>query len=105
MEAASVSSGFRAVIAELEAASGLFQRESRVLSSAVTGGGPHPPDGGDGVINAALTDALRVTALTTGQFAAVVGSYGQKLRAACDEYETADDTSAARAVRITGLLR
>ncbi len=99
-----MSNGFRAVITELEAASGIFTRESRVLSSAVTDGGPRAPDGGDGVINAALTDALRVTALTTGQFAAVVGRYGQKLRAASDEYEAADDSTAARAVRLTGLL-
>lgn len=99
-----MSNGFRAVIAELEAASGTFARESRVLSSVVTGAGPHAPDGGDGVINAALSDALRVAALTTGQFAAVVGSYGQKLRAAAGEYEAAEDSTAARAVQITGLL-
>lgn len=99
-----MSNGFRAVIAELEEASGIFTRESRVLSSAVTGGGPHAPDGGDGVINAALSDALRATALTTEQFAAVVGGYGQKLRAAAGEYEAAEDSAAGRTLRITGLL-
>jgi hypothetical protein len=99
-----VSNGFRAVIAELEAASGVFARESRLLSSAVTGGGPRAPDGGDGIINAALSDTLRAAALTTGQYAAVVGSYGQKLRAAAGEYEAAEDSAAGHALRITGLL-
>ena len=99
-----MTGGFRAVLPELLGASGVFERESRALSDLVPGSGPQVPDGGDGVINAALSDAVRAAALTTGQYAAVVGSFGQKLRSAHDEYETADHATAGRARQVTELL-
>jgi hypothetical protein len=97
-----VSGGFRALLPEILAVSGVFQRESRDLSDVVPGGGPQVPDGGDATIDAALSDAVRAAVLTTGQYAAVVGSYGQKLRAAHDEYQAADDAAARHARNVGG---
>lgn len=90
-----MSGGFRVVMSEVLAASGVFERESRGLSGLVPSEGLHAPDGGDGVIDAALSDALRAVALTTGQFGAVVGDQGWKLRAAHDRYKEADDANSA----------
>lgn len=95
-----MSGGFQALLPELLTVSGVFERESRLLSDVLPHGGPEAPDGGDGVINAALSDALQTAALTTGQYAAVVGSLGQKLRSAHDHYQAADDASARRARQI-----
>jgi hypothetical protein len=99
-----MTGGFRAVLPELLGVSGVFERESRMLSDVVPGAGPQVPDGGDGLINAALADAVRAAALTTGQYAAVVGGFGQKLRTAHDQYEAADHASAGRARSVIGLL-
>jgi Family of unknown function (DUF6317) len=94
-----VSDGFTVVRSEVLDASGVFERQSRVLSDVAPGDGPHAADGGDGVINAALSGALRAATLTTGQFAAVVGEQGQKLRAAHDRYEQTEQANTALAQR------
>jgi uncharacterized protein DUF6317 len=102
-EATSVSNGFQVVTSELLTAAGTFEKESRALSGAVPGGGLHAPDGGDGAVNAALSDALRAASLTTGQFAAVIGDYGRKLSAAHERYEATEKANAGLARQITGL--
>ena len=89
-----MSGGFQVVMSDLLAASAVFERESATLSIAVPDGGPHAPDGGDGVINAALSDALRAAALTTGQLAAVIDSHSRRLRTAYDRYHGAEETNA-----------
>jgi len=89
-----MSDGFQVVMSDLLAASGVFESESRTLADAVAGGGPHAPDGGDGVINAVMSDALRAAVMTTRQLAAVVDSHSQKLRTAYDRYHGAEETNA-----------
>lgn len=98
-----MSDGFQVVTSELLTAAGTFEKESRVLSGIVPSGGLHAPDGGDSVINAALSDALRAAALTTGQFAAVVSDYGRKLSAAHERYEATEKANASLARQVTGL--
>jgi hypothetical protein len=100
-----MSDGFQVVMSELLSASGVFERESGTLMGAVPGGGPQAPDGGDGVINAAMSDVLRAAALTTGQLAAVIDSHSQKLRTAYDRYHSADESSTQLAQQLTSLLR
>lgn len=89
--------GFTVLRSEVLQASGVFERQSGVLSDVAP---PHPADGGDGVINAALSGALRAAALTTGQFAAVVGEQGQRLRAAHDRYEQTEQANTALARKV-----
>src|ERR1035438_1380787 len=116
-----MSDGFQVVMSELLSASGVFERESGTLMGAVPGGGPQAPDGGDGVINAAMSDVLRAAGLTTGQvaagidspppnertgqLAAVIDSHSQKLRTAYDRYHSADESSTQLAQQLTSLLR
>lgn len=88
-----MSDGFQVVMSDLLAASEVFETESRTLKGAVGDGGPRAADGGDGVINAALSDALRAAALTTGQLAAVIDSHSQRLRTAYDRYHAAEETN------------
>jgi hypothetical protein len=95
-----VSDGFTVVRSELLDASGVFGRQSRVLSGVAPGQGPHAADGGDSVIDAALSAALRAAALTTGQLAAVVGEQGQRLRAAHDGYEQTERANTALARKV-----
>ncbi len=99
-----MSDGFQVVMSELLSASGVFESESRTPKGAVPDGGPRAPDGGDGVINAALSDVLRAAGLTTGQLAAVIDSHSQKLRTAYDRYHSAEETNTQLAQQLTGLL-
>jgi hypothetical protein len=88
-----MSDGFQVVMSEVLSASEVFGRESRILANAVSGGGPHAVDGGDGVINAALSDALRTASLTTGQLAAMIDEHSQKLHAAYQRYRSTEETN------------
>jgi hypothetical protein len=99
-----MSDGFQVVMSDLLSASGVFERESATLKGAVPGGGPRAADGGDGVINAAMSDVLRAAALTTGQLAAVIDSHSQKLRTAYDRYHDAEESNTQLAQQLTSLL-
>jgi hypothetical protein len=92
-----VGDGFTVLRSEVLEASGAFERQSGVLSDVAP---PPAVNGGDGVINAALAGALRAAALTTGQFAAVVGEQGQRLRAAHDRYEQTEQANTALARKV-----
>jgi hypothetical protein len=88
-----MSDGFQVVMSEVLSASEVFGRESRALASAAPDGGPRAVDGGDGVINAALSDALRAASLTTRQLAAVVDEHSRKLRTAYQRYRSTEETN------------
>jgi hypothetical protein len=88
-----MSDGFQVVMSDLLSASGVFERESGKLKSAVPHGWPRPVDGGDGVINAALSNALHAASLTTGQLAAVINEHSAKLHAAYERYHSAEESN------------
>jgi hypothetical protein len=92
--------GFQVIMSEVLSASGVFGRESRTLASAVPDGGPRAVDGGDGVINAALSDALRTASLTTRQLAAVIEEHSQKLHTAYERYCSTEETNTQLALQL-----
>lgn len=59
---------------------------------------------GDGVINAALSNALKAAGLATGQLAAVVESHSQKLGSAYQKYRDAEQNSAQLCQELTSLI-
>lgn len=94
-----MSDGFQVVMSEVQSASEVFGRESRTLANAVAGG-PRAVDGGDGEINAALSDALRAASLTTRQLAAVIEEQSQKLHTAYVRYRSTEETNAQLAQQL-----
>jgi hypothetical protein len=85
--------GFQVIMSEVLSASEVFGRQSRALASAVPDGGPAAVDGGDGVINAALSGALRAASLTTRQLSAVIEEHSQKLHTAYERYRSTEETN------------
>jgi hypothetical protein len=100
-----MSDGFQVVMSEVLSASEVFGRESRTLASTVPDGGPRAVDGGDGLINAALSDALRTASLTTGQLAAVIDEHSQKLRTAYQRYRSAEETNTQLCQQLTKMAQ
>jgi hypothetical protein len=100
-----MSDGFQVIMSEVLSASEVFGSESRALASAVSHGGPHAVDGGDGVINAALSDALRAASLTTEQLAAVIDTHSQKLHTAYDRYRSTEETNRQLCQQLISMAR
>jgi Family of unknown function (DUF6317) len=88
-----MSDGFQVVMSDLLSASGVFEREAGTLKSVVANGGPRAPNGGNGVINAAISNALRAASLTTGQLAAVIDEHSAKLHVAYERYHSTEETN------------
>jgi hypothetical protein len=78
-----------------------FGQESKTLSGAQNAAGVSVPDGGDGTINSALSNAVQAAGLATGQLAAVADSHSRKLSNAYEQYQDAEqlcqELTAARA--------
>jgi hypothetical protein len=81
-----------------------FGKESRTLSGAVSAAGVSAPDGGDGVINSALSGALKAAGMATSQLAAVIGSHGDKLNTAYEKYLTAEQANTRLCQELTSLV-
>jgi hypothetical protein len=62
------------------------------------------PDGGDGTINTALSDAVKAAGLATGQLAAVVERHSQKLSRAYRQYRDAEQSSSQLCEELTSLI-
>jgi hypothetical protein len=81
-----MSDGFRVVVADLQAASGVFTSESKTLAAVMPIDGPACPDGGSGEINGALQTVTEAIGGQNAQLSAVIAAHGQKLQAAHDNY-------------------
>lgn len=99
-----MSDGYQVLMGDLLGMSQTFDQESTVLNGAVSGGGVTAPDGGDGMINSALANALQTAGLATGQLGAVVGNHGQKLLTAYQKYQGAEQDSTQLCQKLTGLI-
>ena len=99
-----MSDGYSVVMDDVLSMAQAFVKESGKLSAAVSEAGVSTPDGGDGVINAALSGALKAAGMATSQLAAVVGSHGDKLNTAYKQYLDAEQASAKLCQELTGLV-
>jgi Family of unknown function (DUF6317) len=99
-----VSDGYSVVMDDVLSMAQTFGKESGTLSQAVGAAGVSTPDGGDGVINAALSGVLKAAGMATSQLAAVVGSHGDKLNTAYKQYLTAEQSSAKLCQELTSLV-
>lgn len=99
-----MSDGYQVVISDLLSMAQTFGKESRTLSGAVSAAGVSAPDGGDGTINGALSNALKSAGLATGQLGAVVESHGQKLSSAYQQYRDAEQSSTRLCQELTSLI-
>jgi len=99
-----VSDGYQVVLSDLLSMAQIFGNESRTLSGAVSAAGVSAPDGGDGTVNAALSNALMAAGLATGQLGAVVESHGQKLSSAYQQYRDAEQSSTRLCQELTSLI-
>jgi Family of unknown function (DUF6317) len=99
-----VSDGYSVVMDDVLSMAQAFKKESGVLSGAVSAAGVSAPDGGDGVVNSALSGALKAAGMATGQLAAVIGSHGDKLNTAYQKYLTAEQSSAQLCQELTTLV-
>ncbi len=88
-----MSGGFRVVISDLQAASGVFTSESKTLA-AVMPMGEACPDGGSGEIDGALQTVTEAIGGLNAQLSAVIAHHGQKLQAAHDNYQRAETSTA-----------
>jgi hypothetical protein len=104
VEAADVSDGYQVVLGDLLDMAQAFGKESRTLSGAVSAAGVSAPDAGDGMINGALSNALKTAGMATGQLAAVVDSHSQKLSRACKQYRDAEQTSTQLCQELASLI-
>ena len=99
-----MSDGYQIVLSDLMSMAQTFGKESQTLSGAVSTAGVSTPDGGDGTINTALSDALKSASLATGQLAAVVESHSQKLSSAYQKYRDAEQSSTRLCQELTSLI-
>jgi hypothetical protein len=104
VEGSGVSDGYQVVMGDLLSMARTFGRESGTLSGAQRAAGVSVPDGGDGTVNSALSNAVQAAGLATGQLAAVVDSHGQKLTSACKQYQDAEQASAQLCQELTRLI-
>lgn len=99
-----MSDGYEVVMADLLAMARTFGESSRALSTADSGIGGSPPDGGDANINGALTEALHAAKLTTSQLSAVVADHGKKLDASYERYQGAEESTAQLCQQLTSMI-
>lgn len=99
-----MSDGYSVVMDDVLSMAQTFGKESGTLLGAVSAAGVSAPDGGDGMINSALSGALKAAGMATSQLAAVAGSHGDKLNTAYRQYRDAEQTSMQLCQELTSLL-
>lgn len=99
-----MSDGYSVVMDDVLSMAQTFGKESGTLSKAVSAAGVKTPDGGDGVINSALSAAVQAASMATSQLGAVVASHGDKLNTAYKQYLDAEQTSARLCQELTSLV-
>jgi uncharacterized protein DUF6317 len=86
-----VSDGYQVTMSDLLAASGKFRAEGQGFTGAMPANGPAPVDGGNWVINDALSQVLESIGLLHTQLAGVIGNDAANLTATYREYRSAED--------------
>lgn len=99
-----MSDGYSVVMADVLGMAQTFKKEAATLSGAVSEAGVAAPDGGDGVINAALSGVLRAAGMATSQLGAVVASHGDKLNTAYERYRGAEQGNAELCRELSSLV-
>ena len=88
-----MSDGYTVLMSSLLQMSRTFSHEGQTLSTVESDAKVNAPDTGGSASNAALSTALQVAGLTTGQFSAMVTDHGKKLDAAYQKYREAEESS------------
>lgn len=99
-----MSSGYQVVMADLQAAAGVYAAESKTLSGAVPPDGPGAADGGDGTVNEAMRNALRAAGLVTHQLADVIDTHAGKLHSMYGRYHGTEESLSELIGQLTTVL-
>lgn len=99
-----MSGGYKVVMEDVQDMARTFDSEAGTLSCSTITGGLSVPDGGDSVINSALSAAVKAAEMTTTQLAAVIASHGSKLDAAYKQYRDAEESSTQLCEQLTRLI-
>ncbi|MGH3165729.1 MAG: DUF6317 family protein [Trebonia sp.] len=99
-----MSGGYKVVMEDVQDMARTFDSEADTLSCSDVVSGVKVPDGGDSVINSALSAAMQAVEMTTTQLAAVIASHGSKLDAAHTEYRNAEESSTQLCQQLTNLI-
>jgi hypothetical protein len=95
------SDGFKVLMADLLAASNVFQEEAGALAALMPVTGPGRPDGGSADINQALQGAADTIGLLNTQLVAVLGQHAGRLQAAHQTYAKSETSVSKLAYEIT----
>lgn len=104
MEGRHVSDGYEVVLSDLQAMARTFDTESQAISAADKAAPQSTPDGGNVTVTEALAGALQAAEMVTKQLSAVVGSHGQKLDGAYQQYKDAEESSTQLCQQLTKLI-
>lgn len=99
-----MSNGYEVEMTNLLAMSRTFDTESGTFAAAGKSADGQAPDGGDSMVNEALSEALHAVRLTTEQLGAVVGDHGKKLNGAYEQYKDAEENSTQLCQQLTRLI-
>jgi hypothetical protein len=86
-----VTDGFQVTMSDLQEAAGRFRAEAEAFQGAMPANGPAPADGGNWVINDALSQVLESIGLLHAQLAGVIENDSEGLDANYREYRDAED--------------
>jgi len=99
-----MSGWYAVVMGDVQDMARTFDAEANALSRSGDITGLSVPDGGDSVINSALSAAVEAAKMTTAQFSAVIASHGSKLDAAYKQYRDAEESSTQLCQELTRLI-
>ncbi|HSZ40295.1 MAG TPA: DUF6317 family protein [Trebonia sp.] len=99
-----MSDGYKVLMADVQDMASTFDSEAGTLSCSEVISGVRVPDGGDSVINSALSAAVQAAEMATTQLAAVIAAHGSKLDAAYNQYRTAEESSTQLCQQLTKLI-
>lgn len=96
-----MTDGFQATLSDLRAAARAFSDRGGAFRTSMPANGPAPVNGGDWVINDALSVALESVGLLHTQLAGVISDDAANLEATCREYQYAEDENTRLASGVT----
>jgi hypothetical protein len=99
-----MSDGYKVLMADVQDMASTFDSEAGTLSCSEVISGVSVPNGGDSVINSALSAAVQAAEMATTQLAAVIAAHGSKLDAAYNQYRTAEESSTQLCRQLTKLI-
>lgn len=98
-----MSDGYKVVMDDLVDMSRLFEREAATLHG-LTATCTAVPDGGDGTIDSALSDAVQTATTLINQLAGAVRGHGEKLASAEQQYRNAELKNSELIDKLTSLI-